>query len=155
MVNEGTSPLLFILCKENSFQIQHTSQMSSDSAWMCIPLCLPRHLRKTESTEPKLSTTIKRKLHSPHFQGNSKENQDKCQDTSWIFSNWCARVWQNLEEREKMTFLLFGMKLTSFQSYFKVSFNYFLCASENESKLKNPLGLETFLYIKKFYSDSK
>ena len=132
----------------------NTSQMSSDSAWTCIPLCLPRHPWKTEFTEPKLNTTIKRKSHSPHFQENSKENQDKCQDTSWVFSNWSVRLPQNLEEQEKMSFLLFGMKLTSFQSYFNVSFNYFLCASENESKLKNPLGFETFPYIKNFYSDS-
>lgn len=46
-----------------------------------------------------------------------------------------------------MSFLLFGMKLT-FQSYFKVSFNYFLCASENESKLKNPLALKLSYILK-------
>lgn len=120
----------------------------------CVSHSAPSPPQKIEFTEPKLNTTIKRKSHSPHFQENDKENQDKCQGTSWVFSNWCVRLWQNLEEQEKMSLLLFGMKLTSFQSYLKVSFNYFLCASENESKLKNLPGFETFLYTKKFYSDS-
>lgn len=78
----------------------HTSQKSLDSAPVCIPVYLQK--KKTEFTERRLNSAFKRKLHSPPFHENGKENQDKRQDTSWIFSYRHVRLWQNLEEQEKM-----------------------------------------------------
>ena len=114
-------------------------------------LPLPPHPPKIEFIEPRLNTTVKRKLHSPHFHENGKENQDKCQNTSWIFTYWRARLWQNLEEQEKMSLLLFRMNFF-FKIILKVLFGYFFCAFENGSKLKNPVDFEIFLYIKIVYS---
>lgn len=74
-------------------------RLSSSVSLTLLPGPVPP---KIEFTEPSLNTTIKRKLHSPHFQESGEENQDKCQDTSCRFSYSLVRLWQKLEEQEKM-----------------------------------------------------